>query len=85
MPYVKTGKPNGRPRKSPPADAVEQQDPKPVRRVRKVFKQPPSRRYVSASAPSLPAAPADTTPPMFGQRPRAPQRRPALIPTPLKA
>jgi hypothetical protein len=80
MPYKPTGRPNGRPRKNslPPA-------PEPQRRVRREFAPPPSRAFVSAVAPEPFKEPADTSPPLIGQRKRVKQRRPCLIPAPLKA
>lgn len=58
---------------------------KPNGRPRKVFEPAEPRRYVAASAPAPKVTPADTKPPMMGQRVRVKQRRPSLNPTPLKA
>lgn len=82
MPYVKTGRPNGRPRKNPEPEAVEKPQ---YRRVRKEFAAPPKRRYVTGSMPVPFQAPADTSPPGFGQRKTVKSRGPSLHPTPLKA
>lgn len=85
MPYKPTGRLNGRPRKNPMPDQEPPVREKVNRRVRKEFKQPPSRRYVSAAAPVAYVEPVDMTPPGFGQRKRVKLRRPSLRPTPLKA
>lgn len=82
MPYMPIGRPNGGPRKDIKVEQPERETAN--RRQRNEFMQPPSRRYVSASAPSAYHEPVDTTPPGFGQRKRVKQRRPTLNPTPLK-
>ena len=82
MPYKPTCRPNGKPRKDITVEQPERETAN--RHQRKEFKQPPSRRYVSGSAPSAYHERVNKTPPGFGQRKRVKQRRPILNPTPLK-